>query len=154
MREGTINPDAQAALVALGELPMAEVWFNDLYECQVRYLGEHRGGTLHLSIKLHTRGPERDWRHLQAIKNEVVGWEREAVELFPAESRLLDGANQIHLWVLPAGEKAGIGYFRRAVGTQAELEAELRERGIDPGKARQRDWQPGISTGPDYRPGT
>jgi hypothetical protein len=42
----------------------------------------------------------RDWRHFQRIKNEIVGPENEAVELFPAESRLVDGANQYHLWVL------------------------------------------------------
>jgi hypothetical protein len=34
-----------------------------------------------------------DWRELQRIKNEIVGDEIEAVELYPAESRLLDTAN-------------------------------------------------------------
>jgi hypothetical protein len=154
MREGTINPDAQATIMSVGEGPMVEVWYNDLYECQVRYLGATRGQTLHLSIKLHTRAPVRDWRHFQAIKNEVAGWEREAIELFPAESRLVDGANQYHLFVVPAGEKVAVGCHERAVGTQADMEAELRSRGIDPQKGRQRDWQPGISTGPDYRPST
>jgi hypothetical protein len=55
---------------------------------------------LTLSIRMHTRDVIRDWRDLQRIKNEVIGPENEAVELFPAESRLVDSANQFHLWVL------------------------------------------------------
>jgi hypothetical protein len=39
-----------------------------------------------------------DWRHKQYIKNQLAGPEEEAVEIFPAESRLIDGANQFHLW--------------------------------------------------------
>jgi hypothetical protein len=38
----------------------------------------------------------------QAIKNGIVGEECEAVELYPAESRLVDTANQYHLWALPS----------------------------------------------------
>src|SRR5438034_10689879 len=34
--------------------------------------------------------PVRRWRDLQRIKNELMGPEREAVEVFPAESRLHD----------------------------------------------------------------
>lgn len=39
-----------------------------------------------------------DWRHLQQIKNQVCGEEWEAVELFPAESRLRDPSNARYLW--------------------------------------------------------
>lgn len=53
-----------------------------------------------LSIRRNDRGPVRNWRDLQRIKNELVGPENEGVELFPAESRLADTANQYHLWVL------------------------------------------------------
>lgn len=42
-----------------------------------------------------------DWRDFQRIKNELVAPEAEAVELFPAESRLVDTANHYHLWVFP-----------------------------------------------------
>ncbi len=55
---------------------------------------------LHLSIKKRTKGVMHDWRHLQRIKNELVGPEYEGVELYPAESRLVDTANQYHLWVM------------------------------------------------------
>lgn len=53
-----------------------------------------------LSIRRNDRGTARDWRHFQRIKNEIIGPEHEAVELYPAESRLTDTSNQYHLWVL------------------------------------------------------
>lgn len=54
---------------------------------------------LWLSIRRNDRAPIRDWRHLQRIKNELVGAECEGVELYPAESRLVDTVNQYHLFV-------------------------------------------------------
>jgi hypothetical protein len=56
-----------------------------------------------------------DWRHFQRIKNEVAGPEREALEIYPAESRLIDRGNTYHLWVLPAGERVPFGAGRRSV---------------------------------------
>lgn len=53
----------------------------------------------HLSIKRRDKEPIHDWRDLQAIKNMLVGPEYEAVELYPAESRVVDTSNQYHLWV-------------------------------------------------------
>jgi hypothetical protein len=54
---------------------------------------------VHLSIKRIDREPMHDWRALQTIKNVLVGEEFEAIEIYPAESRLVDSANQYHLWV-------------------------------------------------------
>jgi hypothetical protein len=54
---------------------------------------------VHLSIKRKDKRPIHDWRDLQEIKNQLVGRECEGVEIYPAESRLVDGANQFHLWV-------------------------------------------------------
>jgi len=52
-----------------------------------------------------------DWRHLQQIKNAVCGPEWEAVEVFPAESRLKDPSNARYLWAskdqLPFGLPGG-----------------------------------------------
>jgi hypothetical protein len=39
---------------------------------------------------------------MQKIKNQVVGQEWEALELYPAESRLLDPSNLFILWAYPA----------------------------------------------------
>lgn len=75
----------------------------------------------HLSIKRRDRKPARDWRDFQRIKNEVCGREAEGVELYPAESRLVDAANQYHLWCLPEGIKFPLGFYERAV---SEVEAE------------------------------
>ena len=55
---------------------------------------------LHLSIRRIDDKPIHSWRDLQFIKNELVGRECEGMELFPAESRKIDYANQYHLWVL------------------------------------------------------
>lgn len=52
----------------------------------------------HLSIKRHDRGVIMDWRDLQAIKTTICGAEAEAVQLFPAESRVVDTSNQYHLF--------------------------------------------------------
>ena len=56
-------------------------------------------------------GSVLDWRHLQEIKNVVCGPEWEAVELFPAESRLKDPSNARYLWAvkgrLPFGLPGG-----------------------------------------------
>jgi hypothetical protein len=57
------------------------------------------GEWVHLSIKDHDRSARHDWRDLQRIKNELVGEEFEAIEIYPAESRLVDTCNQYHLYV-------------------------------------------------------
>jgi hypothetical protein len=145
--------------MAGGHRVFDELWTNDEYEVFVRYLGdETRGlaGPLHLSIKLYTRECARDWRELQAIKNDICGWEREAVEMFPAESRLVDQANQTHLWVLDAREKLPIGFSERSVMTEEESRASRKAHkdllaSIGEDKGKQRAWRPGISTGPNYK---
>ncbi len=64
-----------------------------------------------ISIKRIDRECIHDWRDLQEIKNMLAGPEREAVEIYPPESELVDTANQYHLWVLPEGTTmAPIGF--------------------------------------------
>lgn len=60
-----------------------------------------------LSIKRIDQQPLRDWRDLQRIKDEICGPSWEAVELFPARERLVDTANQYHLWCIP--DRFGFG---------------------------------------------
>lgn len=55
---------------------------------------------LHLSIKRCDKAPIHDWRDLQTIKNLLTDPEFEGVELYPAESRCVDSANQYHLFVV------------------------------------------------------
>lgn len=68
---------------------------NDTYEVQMNL----ERPFIHLDIRRHDGGTITQWREMQQIKNELVGPEHEAVELFPAESRLVDTGNQYHLWV-------------------------------------------------------
>ncbi len=83
--------------------PDEEVWMNDLYTVYVRRglpLNNDSGITVcHLSIKRNDREAGMDWRHMQMIKNQLVGEEHEGCEIFPSEKRLVDGSNQYHLWV-------------------------------------------------------
>lgn len=94
------------------EFRTGETWMNDLYVVIAKQLP--RGAT-HLSIRRQDRKPCRDWRHFQQIKNQLCGPEREGLELYPAESRLVDGANSYHLWVMPEGVKLQIGWSVRSV---------------------------------------
>jgi hypothetical protein len=85
---------------------------NDLYQVQVE---EYHPGCLHLNIRRRDGGMVRDWRHFQEIKNQIAGPEREAVELYPAESRKVDTTNKWHLWVQPEGVRIGVGWEQRDV---------------------------------------
>lgn len=67
-------------------------------------------GMVVLMIKRHDNKPIREWSSMQAIKNAIVGPEREAVEIYPPDSELVDVANMYHLWVLPEGQRLGFGF--------------------------------------------
>ena len=51
----------------------------------------------------NSKDGQRDipWRIKQRIKNELFGEERTAIEVFPAESKLVDSFDVYHLWILP-----------------------------------------------------
>ena len=71
-----------------------------------------------LSIKRNDRQTIHDWRELQRIKNEIMGEECEAVEIYPAESRVHDTANQYHLWCFAPGYQLPFGYAGRFVADE------------------------------------
>ncbi len=104
-----------------------ELWFNNQYTVHLRRSVD-QGGRLpdlvHLSIKRKDRKTARDWRHLQRIKNELVGPECEGVEVYPAESRLVDTSNQYHLWVFADPEfRIPWGFGERLVMTPEDVAA-------------------------------
>ena len=110
-----------------------EQWANDQYVVYLRHMkSDHpeQPGMIHLSIKNVDRGTRHDWRDFQRIKNQLCGPEWEAMEIFPAESRLIDMANQYHLWCFPF--QIGVGWPNRLVANQAQADI------VSPG-ARQRD---------------
>lgn len=88
------------------------------------------GPMAHLSIKTHDRAAYHDWRDLQRIKNEICGPDYDAVEIYPSESKLVDTANQYHLFVF-AAFKLPFGFQTRLVGDGTWQ------------KSRQRPWPKG-----------
>jgi len=49
------------------------------------------------------------WAEKQRIKNEVFGKDATAVEVFPKDADLVDGANAYHLWILPPNMQLPFG---------------------------------------------
>lgn len=91
------------AKLTLRHMLRDEIWMNDEYQVNVDKNPEHGFGDVevwHLSIKRRDRSPIHDWRDLQAIKNAICGHWVEAIELYPAETRVVDTANQYHLFAL------------------------------------------------------
>lgn len=78
---------------------LVKIYGNSRYTVAVRANGhsEDLGTLTHLSIHDHWRTTRHDWRDFQQIKNELCGPESEAVEIYPAESRLVDTSNEYHL---------------------------------------------------------
>lgn len=150
MQRGPINPayiEGHYGGVLPPHIARVEAWENDVYQATVEH---HVDGGSYVSFKRHDRVAAHDWRHIQAIKNELCGPEREGFELYPAESRLMDTSNQYHLWVLPLGERLPVGQDHREVATPQDIHALNAKHG---GKARQRAWQPGLPTGPNIDEG-
>jgi hypothetical protein len=107
MRNGFSRSDAKKAL---RKLQSDEVFVNDTYQVNIDRSASHGFPSwlvvVHLSIKRRDKQAFDDWRDIQAIKNVLLGPEFEALELYPSEARLVDTANQRHLW---AFAKAGQG---------------------------------------------
>lgn len=80
---------------AIQRMTSLNIYENDLYHVEITYSLPF----IHINIHRHDGKPCTEPQHFQAIKDELVGAEYEAVELFPAESRLVDTSNEYHLWV-------------------------------------------------------
>lgn len=101
---GLSQEDAEGRI---GWIKSLNTWVNDLYQVDVE-LGE---GTAHLVIRRMDKAPVREWTHMQDIKNQLLGPECEAVELYPPESQLVDARNQYHLWGFTDPEGTfGVGF--------------------------------------------
>lgn len=101
---GTPVPREQAEAMA-DEKQDAEMYQNSRYTVLLFRNEPARDGgpqMIHLSIRRNDRkrpGPER-WRDFQRLKNELVGESHEGAELYPAETRVADCADQYHIYVL------------------------------------------------------
>ena len=84
-----------------------EVFFvNDIYQV----IMTEDENSIWLSIKNHDRTTDIPWQHKQWIKNDLCGEEAEGIELFPAQSRIWNTANQYHLFIMKDNERIPIGF--------------------------------------------
>lgn len=97
-----------------------EIWMNDRYTAHVDRFTQGTG-VAHISFRRSDRRPVRDWRDVQRIKNDIAGEHIWAMEIYPDEDHLVDGANQYHLWCLHPGEVPPFGWVEgRMTGTAEE----------------------------------
>jgi hypothetical protein len=98
----------------------ARVYENSRYIVHVYPAKQQADGwppIIHVSIRHIHNIAITDFRDFQRIKTELLSPEAEAVQIFPAESRLVDSCNQYHLWVFaPTAEEdeyptIPVGYF-------------------------------------------
>jgi hypothetical protein len=77
-----------------------EVWRNSRYFVEVTRIPVEALDVpvIHLQIESNDHRPIHNWRDFQRIKTEILGEEEEALELYPAESCLVDDRNAYHLW--------------------------------------------------------
>jgi len=68
---------------------------------------ELRNGIVHLAISPFS-GERPSWPEMQRIKNELAGPEAYAVEVYPQERKVVNGAHMYHLWILPAPLPLGL----------------------------------------------
>lgn len=102
-----------------------ELWGNAQVSVSI---ARHDGGAV-LSYHQRDRAPVRDWRIGQRVKNELCGPDWEAVELYPAEDRLMDVANESWLFSFSPEHPlyavlGALGHQTREVGNQADLDTE------------------------------
>ncbi len=103
---GTTEEEAKAKVAWMAA---QEIWVNNLYQVNAEYGPDRR--TVHLIIRRLDRQPIHNWPHFQYIKNELLGPECEAVEIYPPESQLVDEKHHYHLWGFSTpGETLGLGF--------------------------------------------
>ena len=102
-------------------------WVNEVYQVEVRPMGDNY---VNLNIRrLDGDTIFRDWRVFQRIKDEIVGPECEAVELYPAESRLVDASNKYHLYACTVpGWRFPLGFEVRDVSGETGATPGTRQR--------------------------
>lgn len=106
-----------------------EIWVNDLYRVSVSRFPAHNfidgGAFARIGIERHDQSAQHDFRDCQQIKNDVCGQDWEAMELYPAENRLVDPSNFFILWAFPPGV-LNVGMAARQVLDLGEAQAPQR----------------------------
>lgn len=89
------NLSAQEAQQQIDWMKSQAVYINNLYQVNIEFMPEEGA---HLMIRRIDRQPIHNWGHFQQIKNELLGKECEAIEIYPKVSRLVDDKNHYHLF--------------------------------------------------------
>lgn len=93
-------------LVAPADAYGGETWMNPWYEVRVVRHSDgwllDNGPWLRIGIACNDGEARHDWRVFQRIKNQVAGPEWWALELYPAESQLIDPSNYFILYAAPS----------------------------------------------------
>ena len=140
MKKLSPNKSEEMIKLAIQKADTVPLWINNIYQAALhkyedsdKYEARELGKIDHLSIKRIDKLPIHDWRDLQQIKNDICGSDREAVELYPSEDRVVDYANQFHLWVFPAGYSIPIGFKNGGVDFDTDRKdgTKQREKGGD-----------------------
>lgn len=104
IRQGANEEEAEQIIA---DAEGAETWMNQKYVATVRRdptIGAEGWPPMaHLAIRRVDRKVIHDWRDLQRVKADIFGATAEAVELYPADDRVVDTANSYHLWVFTDG---------------------------------------------------
>jgi len=120
-----------------GDDPGGTMYRNSRYSVAVRRHPDH----YHLAIIVNDHSARHDWRDFQRIKNELLGPDAEAAELYPSEERLIDTTNTFHLWS-PVGQRLPFG-FNKGRQVESAVESGLPQRAPEVGlavTAGQRVW--------------
>lgn len=64
-----------------------------------------------LAIRRVDGGEVQSWDDIQRVKNEVLGTDVEACEIYPAEVRRVASGRRHYLWCLPAKQAFPFGFF-------------------------------------------
>jgi hypothetical protein len=118
--------DKEAARNSWDYFKRCEYWRSETYQVAIDKTPDHNFGPeielWHLSFKRNDREAFHDWRVAQGIKNQLCGPETEGMEIYPAESRLVDTSNQYHMWVfVTPGFTIPCGFSDRVVITQDQM---------------------------------
>lgn len=97
-----------------------ENWWSSQYQVVRRVYPDDpvfgsRRGMIYLGISNYDQTSRHDWRHFQEIKNQLAGPDWEAIEIYPAEDRLMDPSNLFMLFCFKVRIKAGSTGARRVL---------------------------------------
>jgi hypothetical protein len=89
---------------------MVAFWKNNVYSVQVYHQDvPGLGQVQQLCIRKHDGKARVPWADKQRIKDELVGQDYTAIEVFPTAANLVDEADLYHLWVMPLGYEFPFG---------------------------------------------